>query len=107
MNIGIQDGVTLALAISSLLNRQRQHAGSTSTSTHPSPLEIESTLEEWATKRLAVAHTVVSQTDAMTKAGMVEGEWMAWARNRVVQVVGVLPKVSAVMARNTAGLQYR
>ena len=90
MNTGIQDGVSLAEALTSTLRDGD-----------------EARLDAWAAQRHKVASDVVTLTDRMTRVATMKSPTGQTLRNIAVAFVGHLPPVRAAVAKTLAELDAR
>jgi 2-polyprenyl-6-methoxyphenol hydroxylase-like FAD-dependent oxidoreductase len=90
MNIGIQDGVSLAQALAATL-KDGNEAG----------------LDAWASERYKVATDVVALTDRMTRMATMKSRAGQTLRNIAVAFLGHLPPVRAALAKTLAELDAR
>lgn len=87
MNTGIQDAVSLAAALDSVLR-----GGD------------ESGLDDWARRRHAVAEDVVATTDRLTRLATIKSAPGRAVRNALIGFFGRLPPLQAALARKLAEL---
>jgi 2-polyprenyl-6-methoxyphenol hydroxylase-like FAD-dependent oxidoreductase len=90
MNTGIQDGVSLANALSATLRDGD-----------------ESRLDTWAKDRHRVATEVVAMTDRLTRIATLKSSAGKLVRNAAIGLVGQLPPVRTAIAKNLAELNVR
>jgi 2-polyprenyl-6-methoxyphenol hydroxylase-like FAD-dependent oxidoreductase len=90
MNTGIQDGVSLAGALSAVLADG-----------------VTERLDAWAEARHEVAQEVVAFTDRLTKVATVKSRTGKAVRNAAIGMVGRLPMARAAIAKNLAELNIR
>lgn len=89
MNTGIQDAVSLATALCSVLRG-----------------EGEAALEEWQASRRKIAQSVVAMTDRMTRVATATSPSMKRLRNAVIEIVGHIPLAQHALAKKLAELDY-
>ena len=89
MNTGIQDAISLAKALATTLQTSSDDA-----------------LSEWERKRLAVAHSVVSLTDRMTRVATMKSTPTKVLRNALIGVLGRVPAIQHALTKRLAELTY-
>ena len=87
MNTGIQDAISLASALRDVV-RQGSDAA----------------LNTWQEKRLAIAHSVVTMTDRMTKIATASSSGVKLLRNAVISIVGQIPFAQHAIAERLSEL---
>ncbi|MGY2733556.1 FAD-dependent monooxygenase [Sphingomonas sp. UYP23] len=90
MNTGIQDAASLAEPLARTLSTGN-----------------DSGIDEWATRRHAVARDVVGMTDRMTRAATAQSTPLRLLRNALMLTIGHLPAVTDALARRLSELDYR
>ena len=90
MNTGIQDAISLSRPLANALRS-----------------DDETGLNEWAKRRHAVAHDVVTLTDRMTRAATASSTVARTIRNALLVTVGHVPALTERLARRLAELDYR
>jgi 2-polyprenyl-6-methoxyphenol hydroxylase-like FAD-dependent oxidoreductase len=87
MNTGIQDAISLAQALHEAVLRGNDAA-----------------LNQWQEKRLAIAHSVVTMTDRMTKIATASSSGMKLLRNAIISIVGQIPFAQHAIAEKLSEL---
>jgi 2-polyprenyl-6-methoxyphenol hydroxylase-like FAD-dependent oxidoreductase len=90
MNTGIQDAVALAAALQETLQQGNDSA-----------------LNRWQEKRLAIAHSVVTMTDRMTKMATASSYGVKLLRNAVLSIVGQMAFAQHALAEKLSELETR
>jgi 2-polyprenyl-6-methoxyphenol hydroxylase-like FAD-dependent oxidoreductase len=90
MNTGIQDAIALAAALQETLQQGNDAA-----------------LNSWQEKRLAIAHSVVTMTDRMTKMATASSYGVKLLRNAVLSIVGQIPFAQQALAEKLSELENR
>jgi 2-polyprenyl-6-methoxyphenol hydroxylase-like FAD-dependent oxidoreductase len=90
MNTGIQDAISLASALQSVLKDGDE-----------TPLDV------WEKKRLEIAHSVVSLTDRLTKVATAASPTAKLIRNTAIGIFGHMPFVQRALAEKLSELDYR
>jgi 2-polyprenyl-6-methoxyphenol hydroxylase-like FAD-dependent oxidoreductase len=90
MNTGIQDAAALASALQETLQQGNDTA-----------------LNSWQEKRLAIAHSVVTMTDRMTRMATASSYGVKLLRNAVLSIVGQMPFAQHALAEKLSELENR
>jgi 2-polyprenyl-6-methoxyphenol hydroxylase-like FAD-dependent oxidoreductase len=87
MNTGIQDAISLASALQHAI--QQGHDAALST---------------WQEERLAIAHSVVTLTDRLTKLATASSSGVKLLRNAVIRIIGQIPFAQYAIAEKLSEL---
>jgi 2-polyprenyl-6-methoxyphenol hydroxylase-like FAD-dependent oxidoreductase len=88
MNTGIQDSISLASALQRVVQQGNDAALST-----------------WQEERLAIARSVVTLTDRMTKLATASSFGVKLLRNAILSVIGQIPYAQHAIAERLAELE--
>jgi 2-polyprenyl-6-methoxyphenol hydroxylase-like FAD-dependent oxidoreductase len=89
MNTGIQDAISLAGALREVIQQGNDAA-----------------LNTWQEKRLAIAHSVVTMTDRMTKIATASSSGVKLLRNAVISIIGQIPFAQHAIAERLSELDH-
>jgi 2-polyprenyl-6-methoxyphenol hydroxylase-like FAD-dependent oxidoreductase len=87
MNTGIQDAISLASALQNVVQQGNDTA-----------------LNKWRETRLAIAHSVVTLTDRMTKFATASSPAVQLLRNAVLSIIGQIPYAQRAIAERLSEL---